>query len=84
MNRLPKFGGDDGKWVYERIVQVPCTNCIPPEKQDKRLQEKLLAEREGIVYRMVMALKNVITHEYRLTESWKRRFHLWKAACRRT
>ena len=68
MNRLPKFGGDDGKWVYERIVQVPCTNCIPPEKQDKRLQEKLLAEREGIVYRMVMALKNVIADEYRLTE----------------
>ena len=68
MNRLPKFGGDDGKWVYERIVQVTCTNCIPPEKQDKRLHEKLLAEREGIVYRMVMALKNVIAHEYRLTE----------------
>ena len=68
MNRLPKFGGDDGKWVYERIVQVPCTNCIPPEKPDKRLLEKLLAEREGIVYRMVMALKNVIAHEYRLTE----------------
>ena len=68
MNRLPKFGGDDGKWVYERIVQVPCTHTISADKQDKRLLEKLLAEKDGIVYRMVLALKNVIAHDYRLTE----------------
>ena len=68
MNRLPKFGGDDGQWVYERIMQVPCTNVIPPEKQDKRLLEKLLMEREGIVYRMVMAMKNVVDNGYRYTE----------------
>ena len=68
MNRLPKFGGDDGKWVYERIVQVPCTQTISSDKQDKRLLEKLLAEKDGIVYRMVLALKNVIAHDYRLTE----------------
>lgn len=68
MNRLPKFGGDDGKWVYERIVQVPCTHTISSDKQDKHLLEKLLAEQDGIVYRMVMALKNVMAHKYRLTE----------------
>ena len=68
MNRLPKFGGDDGKWVYERIVQVPCTNVIPPAQQDKRLLDKLQAEQAGIVHRMVMALKNVIAQDYRLTE----------------
>jgi phage/plasmid-associated DNA primase len=68
MNRLPKFGGDDGQWVYERIIQVPCTNSIPPEKQDKYLLDKLLTERAGIVYRMVMALKNVIDNGYRFTE----------------
>ena len=68
MNRLPKFGGDDGKWVYERIVQVPCSNVIPPDKQDKRLLDKLLDEREGILYCMVMALRNVIQNSYRLTE----------------
>jgi phage/plasmid-associated DNA primase len=29
MNRLPKFGGDDGKWVYERIMVVECKNeCV--------------------------------------------------------
>lgn len=68
MNRLPKFGGDDGKWVYERIMQVLCSNVIPPDKQDKRLLDKLLNEREGILHRMVMALHNVIQNGYRLTE----------------
>ena len=68
MNRLPKFGGDDGRWVYERIIQIPCMNIIPPEKQDKHLLDKLLEEREGIVYRMIMALKRMIDEGYRLTE----------------
>jgi P4 family phage/plasmid primase-like protien len=68
MNRLPKFGGDDGKWVYERIVQVLCSNVIPPDKQDKRLLDKLLNEREGILHRMVMALQRVIASGYRLSE----------------
>ena len=68
MNRLPKFGGDDGKWVYDRIVQVPCMNVIPPEKQDKRLLDKLLAEQEGILHRMVMAFRRVIASGYRLSE----------------
>ena len=49
-------------------MQVPCTNVIPPDQQDKRLLDKLLAEQEGIVYRMVMALKTVIANGYRLTE----------------
>lgn len=68
MNRLPKFGGDDGQWVYDRIMQVPCVNVIPPEKQDKHLLDKLLSEREGIVYRLVTALKGVIASGYRFTE----------------
>ena len=68
MNRLPRFGGDDGQWVYERIMQIPCLNSIPAEQQDKHLLDKLLLEREGIVYRMVMALKNVIDNGYRFTE----------------
>ena len=35
MNRLPKFGGDDGDWVYDRIMVVKCPNVIPKEEQDK-------------------------------------------------
>ncbi len=60
MNRLPKFGGDDGDWVYDRIIQISCNNAIPLSKQDKFLIDKLYAEREGIVYKAVKAFKGVM------------------------
>ena len=68
MNRLPKFGGDDGKWVYERIMVVNCPNVIPRDKQDKRLLDKMECEAEGIVYRAVIALQKVIRNGYRYDE----------------
>ena len=68
MNRLPKFGGDDGKWVYNRIMAVNCPNAIPKDKQDKLLLDKMYAEREGIVYKAVMALQTVIANGYRFSE----------------
>lgn len=68
MNRLPKFGGDDGQWVDDRIMVVNCGNVIPPEKQDKLLLDKLYAEREGIVYKCVMALKDAISNGYTFAE----------------
>ena len=49
MNRLPRFSGDQGSWVYDRILTVHCPNVIPVEKQDKQLLDKMYAEREGIV-----------------------------------
>jgi len=68
MNRLPKFGGDDGTWVYDRIICVPCENVIPLDKQDKLLLDKLYEEREGIVYKAVTAFRGVIANGYRFTE----------------
>lgn len=68
MNRLPKFGGDDGKWVYDRIMVIECKNVIPKAKQDKCLLDKMYAEREGIVYKAVTALKTVIANGYRFSE----------------
>lgn len=68
MNRLPKFGGDDGTWVYNRIMQVECKNVIPANKQDKNLLDKLYAERVGIVYKAVMALTRVIANGYSFSE----------------
>lgn len=68
MNRLPKFGGDDGKWVYDRIMVVECKNVIPKEMQDKELLDKMYAEREGIVYKAVQALQIVIANGYRFSE----------------
>ena len=68
MNRLPKFGGDDGEWVYNRIMVVNCPNAIPKDKQDTQLIGKLYAEREGIIYKAVKALQQVIRNGYRFTE----------------
>ena len=68
MNKLPKFGGDNGKWVYNRIMQIKCENVIAEENQDKYLLDKMYAEREGIVYKAVMALLEVIKNEYMFTE----------------
>lgn len=68
MNRLPKFGGDDGQWVYDRIMVVECKNVIPKDKQDKQLLDKMYAEREGIVYKSVKALQTVIANGYRFSE----------------
>lgn len=64
MNALPKFGGDKGDWVYDRIIVVNSTNVIPPEKQDKTLLEKMFSEREGIVYLAVTAMKEAIKNGY--------------------
>ncbi len=68
MNRLPKFGGDGGQWVYNRIMVVRCPNVIPKEQQDKRLLDKLYAERGGIVYKAIRALQTVIRNGYRFSE----------------
>lgn len=68
MNRLPKFGGDDGQWVYDRIMVVQCDNIIPKAQQDKTLLDKMFAEREGIVYKAVTALQTVIANGYRFSE----------------
>ncbi len=68
MNRLPKFGGNDGQWVYDRIMVVKCPNVIPKEKQDKQLLDKMYAERDGIVYKAITALQTVIANGYRFSE----------------
>lgn len=68
MNRLPKFGGDNGQWVYDRIMVVNCVNVIPLEKQDKQLIDKMYAERDGIIFKAITALQKVIGNGYRFSE----------------
>ncbi|MBR5765802.1 MAG: hypothetical protein IKX95_03365, partial [Lachnospiraceae bacterium] len=68
MNKLPRFGGDDGDWVYNRIIQVECKNVIPLESQDKHLLDKLYAERQGIIFKAIRSLKSLIDNGYRFHE----------------
>ena len=68
-NKPPRFGGDTGIWVYKRIILINCSNVIAEEDQDHNLIEKLYAERGGIVYKAIMALKETIDNGYRFSES---------------
>ena len=68
MNRLPRFSGDSGQWVYDRIMVINCPNVIPPEQQDKQLLDKMYAEREGIVQKCVRALQRVIRNGCKFSE----------------
>lgn len=68
MNQKPRFGGDDGDWVFRRIMQVECPNVIPDAKQDHELVDKLYGERAGILYKSIMALKETIAAGYRFSE----------------
>ena len=69
MNKLPKFGGDRGEWVYDRINIVECNNVIPKEKRDKFICDKMYAERSGIVAKAFMWLRSVIANGYEYTEN---------------
>ena len=71
MNRLPKFGGDDGEWVYDRIMVVDCKNVIPKDKQDRTLCDQMYAEREGIIHKAVKAFLKVIKNGWVFDEPEK-------------
>lgn len=47
--------------MWRRIVLIPFLASIPPEKQDKQLGAKLLAERDGILAWMIDGLRLYIT-----------------------
>ena len=66
-NREPKFNGDKGDHVYRRMMIVRCDNVIPVEKQDKKLIDKLYAERNGIVRKAVFALKKTLDNGINFT-----------------
>lgn len=59
-NNLPKFGGDRGEHVYDRMITLPCNNVVPFDQRDRNLIEKIYAEREAIIYHSVIALKKLI------------------------
>lgn len=64
-NELPSFGGDRGEWVYDRIIPLECKMVIPKAKQDKRILEKMFAEREAIINgQLIPALQKLIDRNY--------------------
>jgi P4 family phage/plasmid primase-like protien len=68
MNKPPAFGGDRGKHVFDRILMVRCGKAVPLEMQDRRLIDKLYAEREGIVRDCIAAALVVVARGYHYSE----------------
>lgn len=67
-NALPKFACDRNQHTYNRFVIVPCNNVIPKAEQDPNLENKMYAERNGIIYKAVMALKVFLANGCKLRE----------------
>ena len=66
MNELPRFSGDRGAWVYDRIVIYNANNIIPENKRDTRLLDKMYSERESIIAKyLIPALQEVIKNGYK-------------------
>lgn len=70
-NKLPKFSGDNGLWVYNRILVIECRNVIPKEKQDKHLLDNMFEERESIVKLVINELQKAIDNKYEFVISDK-------------
>lgn len=68
MNKLPRFGGDDGKHVYDRMIIFKTPESIPAEEQDKELIDKLKAEAPYIVALILSYLPQVVESGYRICE----------------
>lgn len=79
-NALPPFSGDKGAHVYDRIIPIKCGSSIPREKRDPDILDKIYAEREGIIYKAIQALKRTIDNNYHLTigESSKKLLEQYK------
>ena len=64
MNELPRFSGDRGQWVYDRIIIFKADNVIPEEKRDKHLLDKMYSEREAIISKyLIPILANLLKND---------------------
>ena len=63
-NSFPHFGGDKGRWVYDRFIVYECRNYIPVRNRDKELVDKMYAESEAIVSVLINYLHRIIGNNY--------------------
>lgn len=63
-NKMPLFYGDKGKWVYDRVINIKCDNSIPKSKQDKEILNKMKKEKNTIIKRALIALKELVNNNF--------------------
>jgi len=59
-NNLPKFGGVHDKAVFSREIVIEAKNIIPEEKQNKKILEEMLTEKQGIIFKCLKAARKAI------------------------
>lgn len=70
-NKMPLFGGDNGRWVYDRIIPLKCENIISDRERDPQILEKMIAEKNGILQKIIPAIKRVIANGFKFDEPKK-------------
>lgn len=70
-NELPVIGGDLGKHVFDRFIIIPCENPIPKEKQNPKLMDQLLLDKEYIFHWSMEGLQRLLTNNLKFTYSEK-------------
>lgn len=68
MNRLPKFGGDMGTHVFDRMILFKAPETVPESERDGELLNKLKSEAPYLVPLILSYLPQVVRHGYKLTE----------------
>lgn len=68
-NELPIITGDLGKHVFDRFMIIPCNNPIPKEKQNPRIVEQLLLDKEYIFNWSMEGLKRLLDNNLKFTHS---------------
>jgi len=63
-NELPRFGGDRGGQVYERMVIVPCNNVVAKQQRDPYLLDRMAGEYPAIVCAAVYALQEFVNNGF--------------------
>lgn len=66
-NKLPSLSGDLGNWVYNRFLIFPCDNPIPEEKQDPKILDKLLKDKEYIINWSLKGLERLMNNDFKFS-----------------
>lgn len=68
-NELPVITGDLGKHVFDRFMIIPCNNPIPKEKQNPRILEQLLLDKESIFNWSMEGLRRLLNNGLKFSYS---------------
>lgn len=68
-NEMPTSYSDKSTAFYNRLLIIPFNNVVDEKDMDRELKDKLYAECEGIVLKLIEALKRLRDNKYVFTKS---------------